>query len=509
MVGGHDRHAALFQNGRNQTTQLQVQGLHGGDGRFEVARVPHHVSVGVVHAQVLVLAGFQGGQQGIGDLGGFHPGPLLEGHHVGRHFHVGLQTVGELAGAIAVPEVGHVAVLLGFGNGELAHAGTCQEFTQGAVDGRRLHQKARGDLQIAVVLHHAGEGDLGQCAAREPGELFFRQGPRDLDGAIAAEVEEHHRVAVDDLSDGGSVLGDDKSRQILVDDLGLGAEGLDGFLGRAERAAFAQDMDLPTAVHHAPIGLVAIHGDVHASAAGSDGHIEGGSAQPGQERFEGLHVFQRGGFTHVAAIQQDVYAHLGGTICLGALDHRFEVVDVAVHIAIGEQAQKVEGSTLLGGVQNILPRLALPDGTGRNGIGDQLGALREHAPSTQSVVTHLGIAHVVVGRQSHRQTVSSQFGPRVLGHHAVQYRSAGSANRVALSFGKTDSVHHDGDDRALVGSEADGLFQFHALGSFVRKTQGFCFWKMLRSQPKVSSNRGSQARVLCRDQSSTLERRVQ
>ena len=71
--------------------------------------------------RVCGTAALQGGDHGVGDLGGLHPRALLEGHHVAGDFLPGLAV--ELAGAVAVPEIGDVAELLGLRAGELGDAG--------------------------------------------------------------------------------------------------------------------------------------------------------------------------------------------------------------------------------------------------------------------------------------------------------------------------------------------------------------------------------------------------
>jgi hypothetical protein len=107
--------------------------------------------------------------------------------------HVVLVLLVEVAAAVAVPEVGHVTELLRLAARELRHAVARQVLAERAVDGRRVHQEPLRQLQVAVVLHHAGVAVLGQRPAREGAEVGSVEGARDLDGSVAAEVEEHHR----------------------------------------------------------------------------------------------------------------------------------------------------------------------------------------------------------------------------------------------------------------------------------------------------------------------------
>ena len=168
-----------------------------------------------------------GAVDGVGRLGRTHPWPLLERHLVRGNLDVLLQGVVELAGAVAVPEVGDVAELLGFRAGELGHAGRRQVFAQGAADLGRRHQVVLGYAQVAVVEHHAGERHVRHpvpVEAVEPGA--GGEGPGHLHGAVAAEVEEDHPVAVFDGGHRAAVrIPHGERRQHLVADAGLPARG--------------------------------------------------------------------------------------------------------------------------------------------------------------------------------------------------------------------------------------------------------------------------------------------
>ena len=105
--------------------------------------------MGKFAADVLVLTGLDHFDQLVGDLRTLHPGSLLKGNHVGGNLHVGFQRIVKLAGAVAVPEIGHVAVLLRFGNSCLGNAAICQILTHGIGD--LAEQKApyvQGDIDL-------------------------------------------------------------------------------------------------------------------------------------------------------------------------------------------------------------------------------------------------------------------------------------------------------------------------------------------------------------------------
>jgi hypothetical protein len=199
-----------------------------------------------------------------------------------------------------------VAELLRLGAGELRDAGLREPLAGGVADRRRIDQEALGQLEVAVVLQHAGIGDPRLAHAVELVEVRFLEGARDLDRAVAAEVEEHHRVAVLDRADRLAVGGDDEGRQVLVDGAGmLFAQRVDGGRAIGILVALAQHMHAPAFFHQGPVGLVAVHGDVLAAAARGDAGVEA-AALTGEEGLEGFDVVERAGFRHVAAVEQDV-----------------------------------------------------------------------------------------------------------------------------------------------------------------------------------------------------------
>lgn len=105
-------------------------------------------------------------------------------------------------------------------------------------------------------------------------------------------------------------------------------------------------MGVPAQRHHIPVGLVAIHGDLHASAAGGDTAVKGAVVKGCQRVLQLLNIFQGGGGGNVAAVQQNMAAHPVHTLGLGLLQHGDQMMDIAVHIAVGEQAQEMQRSAL-------------------------------------------------------------------------------------------------------------------------------------------------------------------
>jgi hypothetical protein len=84
-----------------------------------------------------------------------------------------------------------------------------------------------------------------------------------------------------------------------------------------------------------------------------------------------------------------------------ALEQGVEVVDVAVDVAVGEQAEQCS-------VERRRREHRPPAGVSKRepearASCDQLGALVEDAAGADRVVADLAVAHVVVGRQADRR----------------------------------------------------------------------------------------------------------
>ena len=121
VVGSDQRDAAHGVDYRQDARESQINRFDRDRRRPEVAGVTDHVAVGKVATQGFVLAALQRGDHGVGNFGRLHPRTLLEGNDVARYFLIGFAV--ELAGAVAVPEVGDVTEFLRFGAGELRDAG--------------------------------------------------------------------------------------------------------------------------------------------------------------------------------------------------------------------------------------------------------------------------------------------------------------------------------------------------------------------------------------------------
>ena len=406
----------------------------------------HHVAVGVVDAEIAVFSGFKTFDQFICYLGALHPRALFKGDYIGGNFNICLKLVRELSGAVAVPEIGHMTVLLSFGYGKLGYSGTGKVFAECIGYFGRIHKVFFRDVQVAVVFKHSGIDYLREAHAVELIERAFRsvKCAGDLNGAVATEVEENYAVAVLDRTDGSAVLGNDEGRKILVDHVVLVAVGLYRLGGGGELTSFAKHMGVPAALDHRPVSLVTVHCDLHSSAAAGDLYIEIGSAKSGNEILKGVDVFKSGGLADVSAVKQDVQTHAAHALGFGFAYHCFQVVDVGVYVAVGEQAEEVKRSAACFYIGNKL----LPCGGGKHfsafyRLGNELCALSEDLTCAESVMTNLTVAHVVIRGQTDCGSVSLQRDHRAGGHKSVKCGGKGAADCICGSGGSKSHAVHD------------------------------------------------------------------
>ena len=112
----------------------------------------------------------------LGDLLGLHSGSLLEGDDIGGDLLVGFQLLADLAGPVAVPEIGDMAVLLRLGHGVLPDACLAENLGQSVLDDGGLQQVILREVQIGIVLQHTGKLDTGVIAAVELIEIVSVEG---------------------------------------------------------------------------------------------------------------------------------------------------------------------------------------------------------------------------------------------------------------------------------------------------------------------------------------------
>ncbi len=239
---------------------------------------------------------------------------------------------------------------------------------------------------------------MGPIAPIKGGKVFLLESAGNFNGAIAPEVIENYTVAVFDFAHGLlTIVHNHKPGQILINAVVLLPIGFNGFFGRAESSAFAPHMDVPTFFHHVPVGFVTIHGNLHSAASGCNFHIKMIVPQFGQEDFKRFHIFQRRSLSHISAIYQNVDAHVVDVFFFSLGQHGFQVRNIGVYVAVGEQSYKMQGVRPAYTIsRQPLPGVRSKHFAAFDGSGNQFGPLGKNLSCTQSVVAHFRVAHVVI-----------------------------------------------------------------------------------------------------------------
>ena len=326
-----------------------------------------------------------------------------------------------------------MAVLLGLRQGILMDAGPAQNLGQGVGDHGRLNQIVGGNLQVAVVLQHTGKQHAGEIPPVKLVKVLPVEGQRDFLGTVPPEVKEDHAVAVGDPGHGSAGAGDYKGGQVLIDTAGFGTVGFNCLPGGSEHPALALHMGAPAGFHHGPVGLIAVHGDLHTAAAGGDGVVAALGIQLRQNLLQLVHILQSGGSGHVTAVQQDMAVHLFGAFRMGLPQHGDQVGDIGVDIAVGQQAQEMERLSGQSVGQQLFPGFALIQGAVFNGLADQLRALGINLAAAKGIVAHLAVAHVIVGGQADGGAVGLQPGVRAGFQQMIQSGGFGVLHGIAAA----------------------------------------------------------------------------
>ena len=365
-----------------------------------------------------------------------------------------------------------MAEFLGLGAGKLGQASVAEPLARGVPNRRRGDQKTFRQLQVAVVLQHAGKGDLRCAQAVKAGEVSLDKGAGDFNGAVTAKVVEHHRVTVLNGANRLAKFSNHKLWQVLVNGPRVaGAQAVNSGSGVGKLRPVAQHMGFPALFNHRPIRVVTVHGDVLAAPAGSDASVKTVAAEFAQKSLEWHHIVQRAGLGHVAPVKQGVDAHFFHPLKLGTHHHGFEVVNVAVHIAVRKQANEVDHApACFGASHDLLPGLALPDRAVGDRVGDQRRTLAVDLPGTDGVVANLGVAHVVVRGHAHGRAMGAQADVGALGHQSVQRGFAGGGNGAAnIKLGNAIAVHDDDNNWA---GHAGKSREFLKHGGFLSERSG-------------------------------------
>ena len=200
-----------------------------------------------------------------------------------------------------------MAVFLSFGNCKLSHFVRNKQFGKSILDFWRVNKIVFRDLKVSVILKHARIGNIGLCSSVKFIKIVIIKSHAELKRSVATEIKENYAVAVFDSAHRLAVFGNNKGRQILIDNSRyLGTVGFNGFLCRSKLPALALDMGFPAELNHIPIRLIAVHGDFHSATARSNSCIKRAVRKLGKLSFKLLNIDKSGGCGNISAVKQNV-----------------------------------------------------------------------------------------------------------------------------------------------------------------------------------------------------------
>ena len=113
-------------------------------------------------------------------------------------------------------------------------------------------------------------------------------------------------------------------------------------------------------------------------------------------------------------------------------------------VAIGQQAQEMQGMAGNGVGQQLLPGSGLIQRAGLNGLADELRALGINLAAAQGIVANLTVAHIVIGGQADGSAVGLQIRMGAGSEQMVQSRGIGVLHSIAAAaVALADTVHND------------------------------------------------------------------
>ena len=232
-------------------------------------------------------------------------------------------------------------------------------------------------------------------------------------------------------------------------------------MSRCKLSAFAKHVSLPTEFNHRPVSFVTVHGDLHSATARCNLGIKGIVAKRSKEFFKRIYVFKCRSFANVTAVKQDVNANLCHAFFLSTADHRFQMVDVRMHVTVREKAEEVESSAVCFYVFNKgLPGSGSEHLTAFDRVGYQLCTLCKYLTRTECVVTYFGVTHIVIRRKTNCSSVCLELNPRIFCHQLVQHGCSGFCHSIGIGIGsKTYTVHYNGNNRSFYAFKQGGFFK--------------------------------------------------
>src|SRR5699024_272865 len=143
-----------------------------------------------------------------------------------------------------------------------------------------------------------------------------------------------------------------------------------------------------------------------------------------------------------ASVHNSEEHHLLHSHALGHFQQSVQLVVVAVHAAVGQQAHQVERlAVVLGVVHGLQQGLVLIHVAVLAGLGDAGQLLVDNAARADVGVAHFAVAHLAV-RQAHVHAGGANLGVGVLGEDFIQVGFVGGGNGVALYGSNAEAVQY-------------------------------------------------------------------
>ena len=173
--------------------------------------------------------------------------------------------------------------------------------------------------------------------------------------------------------------------------------------------------------------LVAIHGKVAADDGGDLGHAAGLAGDEGE-------VIRAAGRRGVAAIGDGVDEDVGHARVVRGFDERDEVILVAVHAAIGDEAEQMEARAFAPCAKACLEHRVAGEVAFGHRFIDAREILVNDAAGAEIEVADFGVAHLAF-RQADVEAAGAEGGVRVRGVEAIVERRVGEQRGVAVFHG--------------------------------------------------------------------------
>ena len=381
VIGGQKQLPAGGQDFRDDAAHTGVDCLDRLDGRLEMAGMSDHVGVGKVEDDTIVFRR----SDGLDDLirhgeGAHFRLQIVSGHLRRRNQQTILMRIRLFDPA--VKEEGHVRILFRLRDAQLPEALSRKVFAEGIFD--RFRRKGHADARHRrVILRHADVAEIfylrSTGVAVETVKILIDEATGDFPRPVGPEIAEDHAVTGFDRS----IFIADSRQDKLVCLIG-GVSGVDSRRRRSGMTALAQRQRFIGQLDAFP-ALVAVHGII---AAGD--YTDRSARYLSQKGFQLLDISEPGSRRHIAPVHEAVHVNRGNVLRSSQRNRRLDVIDVAVHAAVGNKTHDVQGAARPAAVlQRLAQRLVSKKAAILDGLADPGQFLIDHAAGADVEVTDL------------------------------------------------------------------------------------------------------------------------